>query len=80
MFSDVISLSSALLAIMACSFNHQNIAWIRKQKLKKDKENMHKKANSLCTTSSTSLYTVQRPFSVKNEQNLVKKKSTSKCH
>lgn len=34
---------------------------------------MHKKANSLCTTFNTWPYTVEKPFSVKNGQDLVKK-------
>lgn len=52
---------------------HQNAALIRKQKPKKEKANMHKKANSSCTTFNTWLYTVEKPFNVKNGQNLGKK-------
>lgn len=59
---------------MACGLGHQNAALIRRQKPKKGKTNTHKKANYLCTTFSTWLYTVEKPFSVKNGQNLVKKK------
>lgn len=65
---------SALLAIMACGLDHQNVALIRKRKPKKEKASMHKKASSLCTTSSTWLNTVEKPFIVKNGQNLVKNK------
>lgn len=59
------SLSSALLAVMACCLDHQNAALIRKQKPRKEKANMHKKANSL-SSFSTWLHTVETLFNVKN--------------
>lgn len=66
---------------MACGLGHQNAALIRRQKPKKGKTNTHKKANYLCTTFSTWLYTVEKPFNVKNGQNLVKKKKNpNRCH
>lgn len=73
------SLSSALLAIMACGLDHQNAVLIRRQKPKKEKTNTHKKANYLCTTFNAWLYTVEKPFSVKNGQNLVKR-TPNRCH
>lgn len=81
MLSHIVSLShngilltSTLLAIRACDLDHQNVALNRRQKRKKEKANMHKKANSLCTTFSTWMYTVGKRFSVKNGQNLVRNK------
>lgn len=68
MLSCVVSLSTALLAVTVCNSDHQNAALIRKQKPKKGKADAYKKASSLCTTSSSWLYTVEKTCSGKNGQ------------
>lgn len=78
MLSHIVSLCSALLAIAVCNWDHQNAALIRKQKPKKGKADVYKKASSFCTTLSSWLYTVEKTLSGKNGQSLVKKKKSSR--